>query len=349
MTRFREAYATAVWRLPHLMIYTSTWIKRILPHLRLYPFEHKYDHLADVNQLGLEQGWVLGEENPTGLALNQRSYDENAAGTNGRVAMAEDFSKDLTKGRNTPWLGEIVGVLPMFVDPKKRCPITGIPTQWRVIRDASCGAPPFHAINSLTPKIVGKVQLTSKIDTLKHMKIMYLIYGPDILIAKTDLDGAFRQFFVAITETQKIVYKFDDKAIAEFQNIWGSVSGSRICQDMTECIARFSALRVNGEKLLHDINKATEEQDVIHLELKLQMHRTIPLLPDDKAYTPGYLTKHPRDVTFGDIKQHTEVKGPDEAKIWTWSAGAVKCWLVSISIERADSILSIQNGIHLMR
>ena len=37
-----------------------------------------------------------------------------------------------------------------------------------------------------------------------------------------DLDGAFRQFYIALSEPSKIVYEFDGKQIGDLQNIWGT-------------------------------------------------------------------------------------------------------------------------------
>ena len=136
--------------------------------------------------------------------LNRRSHAEDAAGTHGRVALAEDFTEDLRNGRNTPWLGDVDGILPTFVDLKQWCPITGVPTVWRVIRDASCGCPSFPSLNSLTPDAAAKTELITKRTVLKYLRTMHLLYGVGCLLAKTDLDGAFRKYYLAISEPSKI-------------------------------------------------------------------------------------------------------------------------------------------------
>ena len=86
--------------------------------LRRHPFGQKYLLMADNNEYGLRNGWLIGEHKPMQKPLNQRTYDPLAAGTEGLVAIAEAFIADLCNGRNTAWLGEILSKLPMFVDVK---------------------------------------------------------------------------------------------------------------------------------------------------------------------------------------------------------------------------------------
>ena len=86
---------------------------------------------------------------------------------------------------------------------------------------------------------------------------------------------------------------------------------------MTQCSAREFALRVNGVHLLEEINKAIEEGDVVYFELKMQMSRVVPVLPDEvEPYTPDLLQADP-----------LRYESPDSTQIWRWSATAVCCWL----------------------
>ena len=228
MAAFRDAYESATWQIPNLMRFANVWLDEILPFLRRHPYGSKYDVLADLNESGLRNGWLLGEHNPDQLRLNQREYDPRAAGTDGLVAICEAFTADLLKGRHSSWLGPDLGKVPLFVGVKSRCPLTGFPITWRVIRDVSCGCTTFRSLNSLTLDEDATIVLIDKRMVLIYVYIMYLMYGPGILLGKSDLAGAFQQFFLAIGEPQKILYTFDGKLIADFCNIWGSRTGARI-------------------------------------------------------------------------------------------------------------------------
>ena len=340
MASFRDAYASASWQVPNLMLHADVWINDLLPFLRRHPYGSKYAELADLNEAGLRTGWLLGEDNPNRAQLNQREYDPRAAGSDGFVAIAEAFTADLRKGRHSAWFGEDLGKVPLFVGVKSRCPLTDFAIAWRVIRDVSCGSALFRSLNSLTHDEDATIELINKRTVLSYVYIMYVLYGPGVLLGKADLAGAFRQFYLAIGEPQKILYTFDGKLIADFCNIWGSRTGARICHHMTQCSARDFALRVNGVHLLDDINKAIEEADVVYFEHKMQMSVVVPVLPDEVVpYTPKMSQACP-----------LRFESPDSSQIWRWSASAVGAWLDEQHMfHEVDDILDLQNGIHLMR
>ena len=125
---FRDEFEKAEWQIPLLMHYAPVWIKHILPLVRRHSFRDKHRKMADNNEQGLRFGWELGEHNPLDRPLNQKAYDANAAGTEAVVAIAEAFTVDLRRGRNSKWKGKVLGVLPQFIGVKSRCPITGVPT-----------------------------------------------------------------------------------------------------------------------------------------------------------------------------------------------------------------------------
>ena len=310
------------------MLYSRLWLNILLPYLRQHPYNDKYARLAEQNAQSIRYGWRIGVENPHQLPLNKRSYDPNAHGTDGKVAITEAFITDLDNGRNIPWLGDIEGEMPTFVDPKVTCPITGETLVWRVIRDGSCGSDTNPSINSLTPDRYATISLINKGTIIKYMYIMYLLYGPSFYMAKTDLAAAFRQFWLAETEPAKITYNFEGRCIADMANIWGSRSGSKICNDMTQCVSRIYALSVNGEHLLHDVNKAIEEVDVRYFEQKLQMHRDVPTLQQQCREQEGAF-----DVT----------------QIWHWSATSVRAWMTHENMFALQAVLQVQNGVHLIR
>ena len=303
--------------------------------------------MAANNEKGLRNGWTLGEVNPNDRPLNQRSYDAREMGTEAIVAIAEAFTKDLRKGRNTKWHGPILSKLPLFVGVKSRCPVTNQPTGYRVIRDGSCGTLENPSLNSLTPDHRATITLINKRTICIYTYIMYLLYGPGGYLAKADLAGAFRQFYMAPGEPEKIIYEFDDRIIADLFNVWGTRTGARICHEMTQCSAREFVLRTNGTHLLEDINRAVECADFVHFELKLQLHRVIPLLPPDTIpYTPPLRTHRLDHHADHPIADHLS---PELSYIWQWSATAVQCWLRDTGMSAANDILNIQNGIHLIR
>ena len=175
--------------------------------------------MAANNEKGLRNGWTLGEVNPNARPLNQRSYDAREMGTEAIVAIAEAFTKDLRKGRNTKWHGPILSKLPLFVGVKSRCPVTNQPTGYRVIRDGSCGTLENPSLNSLTPDHRATITLINKRTICIYTYIMYLLYGPGGYLAKADLAGAFRQFYMTPGEPEKIIYEFDDRIIADLFNV----------------------------------------------------------------------------------------------------------------------------------
>ena len=329
------------------MIYARVWLDHILPFIRRHPFERKYTEMAANNEKGLRNGWLLGEVNPDGRPLNQRTYDVSEMGTEAVVAIAEAFTADLRKGRNTRWCGPVHSKLPLFVGVKSRCPVTNEPTGYRVIRDGSCGTLDHPSLNSLTPDKSATITLINKRTICIYTYIMYLLYGPGGYLAKADLAGAFRQFYLAPGEPEKIIYEFDDELIADLFNVWGTRTGARICHEMTQCSAREFVLRVNGVHLLDDINHAVERADFVHFELKLQTHRRVPLLPPDVTpYTPPLrFHAHSRNTDH----PITAYCSPEPDFIWRWSATAVRVWLRDVDLSEADEFLHLQNGIHLLR
>ena len=99
--------------------------------------------------------------------------------------------------------------MPLFVGVKSRCPLTDFAIAWRVIRDVSCGSDLFRSLNSLTHDEDATIVLINKRTVLSYVYIMYVLHGPGVLLGKADLAGAFRQFYLAIGEPQKILYTFD--------------------------------------------------------------------------------------------------------------------------------------------
>ena len=338
MSCLKLAHTAAVWRIPKLMLHAPIWLRVILPFVRRNHCRGKYLEMVQRTTDGFINDWTTGAINPQQQKLNQHTCDIDDMHTDGRVAIAEDLTRDLLRGRIIPYLGTINGKLLLFAAPKKLCPITDVPIKWRVIRDGSCGSQAFPSINQLTPNCAAEIRLINRRIVISYVKIMSLLYGPGILLGKADLDGAFRQFYLAKSETSQIVYEYAGLTLGDTQNIWGTRSGSRICQDFTQVSARYFALNVNGLHLARDVDAAIEHVDIQHFECLLQLHRRVPVLPSDSAYTLD-----------ARVSASSKPIALDHTQLLHWSATTVQMWLSSHGLAEANDILQIRNGLHLIR
>lgn len=307
-----------------LMWYSQRWLEEIIPFLRSFPYNGKYAKLCDINTEGFTYGWKIGEDNPENKQLNMRTYGDDMDGVIERLAVAKDATADLCTGKMVSWKGRIDGKMPTFVRDKKICPISGEVLLHRVIRDASCGTAKNPSLNMLTPDSKARMTLPSKRSIASHMYIMYLLWGRGCYFAKTDMSGAFRQFYLAISEPSKIVYDFDGRQMADFANIWGTRSGSKICQDLTDLVSRYFNLKENGTHLASDINRAVEELDVNYFLRRLS--EEVVLSEDEDE-----------EVLF------------NQKLLWRWNGVMVQRWLRNAGLSDADECLSdIQNGPQLI-
>ena len=134
------------------------------------------------------------------------TYQEKDLDRSSRIEIMKDLTKSLNDGKAIGWVGYVKGIMPLFVRPKKCDPITGEVLTYRVIRDAKKGSNANPSQNMLTPAWKGKVDLIYFKHICTYCYIMYLYYGPGCHLAKADLNGAFRQFWLAPSEPQYCVY-----------------------------------------------------------------------------------------------------------------------------------------------
>lgn len=331
---FHQALRTAQYRIPGLMRTSDRWLSLIIPYVRatITPAHTprpdlvaKWSALCDANIKGLTFGWELGDVNPQNILLNQKLYPDDSAGSEGKVAIAEALTVDLCLGRCILWRGPIRGKMPLFVRPKRVCPITGAVLVWRVIRDASCGSLLWPSLNSLTPDSAAYMKLPSKHTIAVHMYIMHALWGPGFHFAKTDMAAAFRQFFLARTEPSKIVYEFDGELVGDLCNIWGTRHASRICQDFTILVCRFFMVAENGQHLINDINHATEDEDILYFIKKLS-------------------------IEVSDLDHvHNEEFVYTQKLLWKWSAHDVQRWLQENNLNGMEMLENITSGRALIR
>ena len=305
------------------MLYSNLWLNTIIPYIRRFPYNGKYARLCDENERGFRDGWLLGDVNPDNLPLNMRTYPmtPDQMGLDQYMAIAKDLTLEMNLGRIVSWFGEIKGMIPMFADPKKVCPITGEVLAYRSIRDGTCGSTSHPSLNMLTPDAAAYTELPRKMTIASCMKIMRIIWGRGFLLAKTDLATAFRQFFLACSEPAKLVYVFDGKHMADTQNIWGTRTGSRICNNFTDLTDRHFMIKENGEHLLEAINKV-EDEDWMYFERLLNQQQHVPSQRDsDELY--------------------------DEKKILNWDRALVRRWLRDEKLDHVEALQTVRNGVHL--
>ena len=317
---FRYAAITARYTPPKLMFYAKLWITVWIPLVRGNSDNKKYGILCKRNEYFLEHGWELGELNPDKKLLNNDSYDSSTLPLEAQWAIRNDLTDDLLNGRITQWLGNILGETPLFTRAKKLHPITDVVLKWRVIRDGSHARFPRVSINELTPDEVAALVLVTHDLIRRYLIIMYMLYGEGCYLGKADLKSAFRQFYWRKGETEKIIYKFENQTLGDLQHIWGTRSGSRICQDMTQVVSRTMMLLTNGPHLRVDIDKAKEEGDVSHFRNKLD-------------YGAKFCPKLRRPAI----------------DIWNWTKQDVDDWLKEVNLENVSQIMHEKmNGRTLM-
>ena len=322
---FRTAYEKATYRVPRLMLCADDWISRILPFIRKYPYDGRYRDLCDKDEAFMERGWVIGETNPENQRLNDISYPVTPEdmGHHQYCAILKDATDEMNMGRIISWEGAINGEVPLFADIKKLCPRTKEVLKWRVIRDCTAGTDERPSLNMKTTDVAAYCELPRTLHLCTYEYILYIIWGPRILLAKTDLATAFRLFYLWITEPSKLVYHIDQKVLADLHNIWGTRTGSRICQNKTDLVNRFHMLMQNGTHLLEQINKA-EDRDWRWFEQLMNRDRPLPSDQDkDKLYR--------------------------DKKILNWDEELVQRWIKDNGLEHVLSLQQITHGIHLAR
>ena len=304
------------------MIYASTWTVLWIPYVRFHSDFGAYPVLCDRNDFFLRNGWEFGDQNPTNQPLNDSIYDIDSMELAGQLAIIEDLTADALAGKLTIWRGDIDGYCPLFVRPKKLHPITDEPIKYRVIRDGSKSTPTRPSLNSLIPDEYAALELVNHQMVQDYIVIMYILYGRGVQLAKCDLKGAFRQFYMKPKEAQKMLYKILGHTIGDLAHIWGTRTGSRICNDLTTLASRAMMIHINGPGLMMDINKAREQCDWIH-----------------------FIEKHALNAP-STTNPHLQSGIVD---VWNWTRNDVDSWLSSNELLEAKSVLGdIQRGALLL-
>ncbi len=309
----------AQFRIPELMLRAALWINVWIPMIRKNPMNEEEETwmrgYVERNGKFLATGWELGDVNPEGRQLNMEVYDmENPME---EMAIRKDLTTDLMAGRIVEWRGAVKGKLPLFVRPKKRDPVTDEVTQWRVIRDGTKGTAENPSVNDLTPDSAAAMRLISHDMLQRVMVIFHMIWGK-ALMAKTDLEAAFRQFYLKPGETEKICYDVAGRILGDLMNVWGTRTGSRICQDFTAMVSRAYMLWENGRHLREDIN-AIQEADAAYFRRKIAA--TFEAAEDDEDYE----------------------------NVWKWTKEDVRSWIKMIGLDPEEEALrNIENGRELV-
>jgi len=266
----------------------------------------------------MNHGWKIGEENQMGHTLNQESYDMSKLGPMAEIAILRDMRKEVRKGRVIEWLGKREGKIPIFAIPKKINPITGKIEKWRIIRDGKHAQNGTKSVNDLTPDYKATMKLVTAWGIQSYIVIMFLLWGRNCYLGKTDLAEAFRQFYFAEGETKKILYEIADMILGDLMVIWGTRSGGRVCQDWTEMMARVMNILQNGEHQLHEINEVIEKENY-------------------RLYQNRY------ERTTEDVPNF-ESKGSVQ-NIWKWKKSEIKKWIEEEKMtEIGDIIRDLEDG-----
>ena len=306
----------AVYQPPKLLFYAEVWVQLWIPFVRRHSPAEKYDILCRRNIYFLQNGWEIGEINPDNRPLNNRSYDIEDMPLEAEMAICQDLTKDALKGRIIEWGGQYQGECPIFPRPKKLDPITDEVLTWRVIRDGSCGSLTHPSVNEMTPDHVAALELVSHEMVQKYILIMYLLYGTGCYMGKADLAGAFRQFYWRKGETEKVLYRYQGRLLGDLQHIWGTRTGSRVCQNMTQIVSRAMMLWFNGPALRKDIDQSKEEANHTFFQKKFD---------EGQHYCP-------------------QLKWP-VIDVWNWNETDVRRWIRFNALHSVWDILSrLHNG-----
>ena len=272
---FMVAHNCAEYSISELFKKRGFWLECILPFITKYDNQSvsKKELCAVVGNY-FEFGWTVGFENPEQKQMNQTGYDRRFQDRQSRIEIARDVINSLWKGKAVGWSGPVKNLIAQFIREKKVDPYTGEVLKWRVIRDAKKGTEENPSMNMLTPKWKGHVKLYYLKDLLMFAYIMYQYYGPGCMMAKTDMDSAFRQFWLNPSQFPYCIYNCYDKNICDTYMFWGTRTGSKICQDVGQIICRAIALTQNGTHLLRDINEAIEHRNILYFMKKLRAFMT---------------------------------------------------------------------------
>ncbi len=304
---FEYAYINSKYKISDLFIKRRIWHEIILPYIVKFDNNKisKRDLCIVVGDY-LEFGWDIGFENPDQIQMNQSSYNKLCQDRQTRIEIARDITNSLLIGKAVGWLGPRKNIIPQFIREKKVDPNTGKVLKWRVIRDASKGTDSNPSMNMMTPKWKGNVDLVYLSDLLNYAYIMYLFWGPGCHAAKTDLDSAFRQFWLNSSQFMYCIYECYGKYICDTYNFWGTRTGSKLCQDVGQVVCRAISLIQNGTHLLTDINEAIENKNTLFFIKKL------------RSYTLG---------------TDTDAQKWEKKLIFNWDKTLIKRWLISENLE----------------
>lgn len=316
---FHDAVDTARFRVPELLMRSLIWSEIWIPFIEMNPMDGQEEEwmkgYIERNREYLATGWVLGDVNEDNKPLNMKTYPIN--NPKEERAILKDLTTDLFAGRIVEWKGKIRGKLPLFVRPKKRDPVTDEVIRWRVIRDGTCGSAENPSINDLTPDSAAKMRLVTH-DMIQRVLVIFQMIWGKALMAKTDLEAAFRQFYLKPGETEKIIYDVAGRILGDLMNVWGTRTGSRICQDFTAMVTRAYMLWKNGVHLREDIN-AVQRADAAYFRQKY-----------DAQYERNEETRDPEDVA-------------------DWTKEEVQDWIRTAGLNEVSDILhSIEDGRELI-
>ena len=304
------------------MRHVRIWLDIIIPFVAKWSDFGRYPELCRRNTHYMENGWEFGDVNPNNVPLNKSVYDVDQMDREGRIAIWIDLTKDARRGRVCLWRGDIDRLCPLFVRPKKLDPITDAVIAWRVIRDGTKSTPRTASINDLTPDASAALTLVNHERIQSYVITMYLLYGPGFMMGKADLAGAFRQFYMKPLEAQKVIYRVVDRYVGDLAHIWGTRTGSRICDNHTTLGTRYLMIWINGTALLHDINAVTEKGDWQYVRRKLRFSASVQLNP------------------------HLDHGVVD---IWNWTETEVREWFTSNDLTPAIQMLGpIRRGNRLL-
>ena len=331
-------YTDAVWRfnvarcaatirwpaIPPIMLKSHFWTDTILPTVldNTAP-DSQYHQIAAEIRDGLCNGWRYGDNTPKDKVLNQKNQNWTTMGIQKQWYIMEEICTESRFGAVLTWpFRHVQCVLPIFIKFERFDKITGQVTKFRAIRNASKGTDRHPSLNAGIPDQCANIKLVGQPHLQRQVAIMAQLWGPRITFAKGDLERAFRQFPMNDSEFPKVIYKVQKLAFTDIRNVWGTRSGSRICQNATQMYARYCTIISNGTHLIEHIDMAIEQANYIFFYNLLNE-------PNPQL--------------------HDQAHGWNPQQIWSWGPITVQRWIKDAKCQHIDILSTIQNGRQLIK
>ncbi len=304
---FESEFYRSRYTISDIFLSRNVWLDGIIPIIESGDSESiNYVRECELMKNNLLNGWKIGIQNTQNKPLNQKTYDLKTMNEVGRLEIYKDLTKGFREGKLIGWLTKANGYVPLFVRPKKINPITFVVEKWRVIRDGTQGTLRFPSLNMLTPDEEANIKLIYMRNICEYCYAFYLIWGPGFNLAKTDLSGAFRQLYLAITEPMNCGYKIDNKTILDFYDFWGTRSGSKHTQDVGQLVCRAFNILINGKQCVNDLNELIVNENITY-----------------------FINKYKNSINKTDDK----IKSNDISDVFKWNSVSVENWFINNNLH----------------